>query len=161
MSKPATSEPERIAEQVSRAFEGEAWHGPSLSELLEGVTAAQAASRPAAGFHSIWELVLHIGAWERVVLRRLNGEAIPNLPPEKDWPPAGHGDAAWKDTLATLARGNRELRAVIARFDSARLNDPVPGKDYPFFVMLFGIAEHTLYHAGQIALLKKGRGTRG
>ena len=31
----------------------------------------------------------------------------------------------------------------------------VPGKRYDFYHMLHGIAQHELYHAGQIAILKK------
>src|ERR1035438_10207490 len=65
----------RIADQLRRAFEGEAWHGDSVFEILEGVTAAQAASRPIAGAHTIWELVLHIAAWDGAALRRLGGVA--------------------------------------------------------------------------------------
>ena len=53
-------ESERIADPLRRAWEGEAWHGPPLKEILAGVTAAQAAARPAAAAHSIWEIVHHI-----------------------------------------------------------------------------------------------------
>jgi hypothetical protein len=56
-------ETERIRDQLHRAFAGDAWHGPSVLEILENVTASQAATRPIAGAHSIWELVLHIKAW--------------------------------------------------------------------------------------------------
>ena len=58
------TETERIRDQLRRAFEGDAWHGPGVLELLENVTASQAAARPIAGAHSIWELVVHIQAWE-------------------------------------------------------------------------------------------------
>ena len=67
-------EVERIADQLKRAHEGGAWHGPSVNELLEGVTAEQAAARPFEGTHSVWELVSHIEAWERAILLRLGGE---------------------------------------------------------------------------------------
>ena len=52
----------KIRSQIRRAFEGQAWHGPSVKELLADVTAEQAAAHPVAGAHSIWELALHIGA---------------------------------------------------------------------------------------------------
>ena len=55
----------RIRDQLRRAFEGQAWHGPAVMELLDGVTAKQAATRPVVAVHTMWELVLHIGAWER------------------------------------------------------------------------------------------------
>ena len=60
------SEIERMLDQLKRAFEGEAWHGPSVKEAIAGVTAAQAHARPLANAHSIWELVQHIAVWEAV-----------------------------------------------------------------------------------------------
>ena len=61
------TEATRIADQLRRAFGGEAWHGDSVFEILDGVTAAQAAAHPIKNAHSIWELVLHIGAWDGAV----------------------------------------------------------------------------------------------
>ena len=69
-----SGEPKRLEEQLRRAHEGEAWHGPSLLEALAGVSAEQAAARPIAGAHSIWELVLHLGSDYSLVLRRLSGD---------------------------------------------------------------------------------------
>jgi len=74
------TEIERISDQFRRAFDGNAWHGPSVMALLEGVTAAQAAARPIPSAHSIWQLVSHIAAWERACLRRLNGDPAKSIP---------------------------------------------------------------------------------
>jgi len=41
----SVSEVDRIRDQFRRAFEGEAWHGPAVLALLEGVTAQQAAAQ--------------------------------------------------------------------------------------------------------------------
>ena len=65
------TEVQRIREQFQRAFNGEAWHGPSVLKILDGVTAQQAAAHPIPGAHSIWELTLHIAAWENACRRRL------------------------------------------------------------------------------------------
>lgn len=59
-----TRETERIADQLRRAWEGDAWHGPPLKKALDGLTARQAAAHPIAGAHSIWDLALHIAAWQ-------------------------------------------------------------------------------------------------
>jgi uncharacterized damage-inducible protein DinB len=76
MAKEDQSEAARIANQLGRAFDGAAWHGDSLFEILAEVTPAQAAARPIQGAHSIWELVLHIAAWDDAVLRRFAGVAV-------------------------------------------------------------------------------------
>lgn len=153
------TEIDRIADQFRRAYEGEAWHGPSLRELLDGVTAEQAARRPIPQAHTIWELVLHIAVWESVVRRRLTGEA-PDPPPEQDWPPVRDtSDAAWKKTLDDLDHGHQQLRQAIALLSDDRLSQKVLGKNYSIYGMLHGLIQHDLYHAGQIALLKKSLGS--
>jgi len=145
----------RIDDQLRRAFEGHAWHGPSLRELLADVTAEQATARPIPGAHSIWEIALHIAAWHEGVRRRVEGERV-ELSPEEDWPPvASTSEAAWQDALAVLERTHTELRRTVSRLADARLQEMVVGKDHSVYVMLHGLIQHNLYHAGQIALLKK------
>jgi uncharacterized damage-inducible protein DinB len=152
-------EAERIADQLRRAMQGEAWHGPSLKEILGGVTAAQAAARPVAAAHSIWELVHHITAWEGIVLRRLGGKVVKDVSTEVDWPPVREtSEAAWQRTLVALEADNRRLCDAIAQMPDERLRERVPGKESSFYGELHGVVQHDLYHAGQIALLKKATG---
>jgi uncharacterized damage-inducible protein DinB len=149
-------EAERIADQLRRAMQGEAWHGPSLREILAGVTAQQAAARPVAAAHSIWELVHHITAWERIVLRRMGGETVKDVSTEVNWPPVFEtSEAAWQRAMAALEESNRRLCDAIAQMPEERLRERVPGKQDSFYIELHGIVQHDLYHAGQIALLKK------
>jgi uncharacterized damage-inducible protein DinB len=152
------SEAARIADQLRRAFDGDAWHGDSVFEILEGVTAARAAARPIARAHTIWELVLHIAVWDGAVLRRMGGVAVTlsdaeNFPTVKD-----ASDAAWREALAQVRRVHEDLVKTVAALPDSRLDEVVPGKEgahYTFYYMLHGVAQHELYHAGQIALLKK------
>ena len=144
----------RIADELSRAFYGEAWHGDSLMEILGGVTAAQAAARPIKSAHSIWELVLHVSAWDGAVRKRMTGVAVA-LTGDANFPPVSDtSEAAWKKALEQVRRVHDELIAAVEKFPEARLADQVPGKEgahYNFAYMLHGLAQH----AGQIALLKK------
>jgi uncharacterized damage-inducible protein DinB len=152
------SETAHIADQLRRAFYGGAWHGDSLFEILTGVTAAQAAARPIKNAHSIWELVLHIGAWDSAVRRRMTGVAVALSDGENFPPVTDTSDAAWGRTLEEVRRVHDELTAAVTHFPEESLAKPVPGKHgahYNFAYMLDGLAQHELYHAGQIALLKK------
>ena len=150
------SEIRRIEDQLRRAFEGEAWHGPALLTLLRTLTAAQAAARPLPGAHSIWEIVRHISVWEDVVRRRLEGEEITDLPPEQDWPLVPEpGEAAWKETRGELEARHRALRQAILGLEESRLGETVRGKNHSVYVMLHGVVQHDLYHAGQVALLRR------
>jgi uncharacterized damage-inducible protein DinB len=151
------TEVERILDQLRRAYEGEAWHGPSVREALVGVTAQQAHTRPLAGAHTIWELVRHIAVWEDVGRRRLEGDraAIEISSPE-DWPPADDkSEAAWEQAKAALDRGHQALVEAVARVSESRLDEPILEGLSSVYVTLHGVIQHDLYHAGQVAILKK------
>ena len=155
----STSEVDRIRDQFQRAFDGEAWHGPTVLELLKGVSAQQAAAHPVPGAHSIWELTMHIEAWERACLRRLNGDPA-RLTDEEDWRPINDtSEAAWESTKQQLVATHRELLDAVSNTDESRLNEPIITTQSTTFssvyVTLHGVVQHDLYHAGQIAMLKK------
>src|SRR5262245_29077399 len=115
----------RIADQLRRAMEGGAWHGPAVLELLAGDTPEQAAARPIAGAHSIWELVLHLGGAYRLVLRRLRGDAS-QLAPDEDWPPVPEPTAEnWRAAVDSLRSLNEEARRAVTGFDPSRLSQPL------------------------------------
>lgn len=156
------SEVDRIRDQFRRAFNGEAWHGPAVLALLEGVTAEQAAAHPVPAAHSIWELTQHIRAWEGACLRRLNGDPA-QLPDKEDWEPLNDfSEASWEKTKQSLIDTHERLLERLATLDDSRLDQPIiDHPDIPFssvYVTLHGGVQHDLYHAGQIAILKKALG---
>jgi len=151
------SEATLIANQLRRAFAGAAWHGPALLELLADVDAKTAAARPLADVHSIWELVLHIAAWDQAASRRLNGEKCQPVGVENFPLTPKPTAAAWRKALAAAKRTHDALVKTVAELPDSRLRDRVPGKRYDFYHMLHGVVQHELYHAGQIAVLKKAQ----
>jgi uncharacterized damage-inducible protein DinB len=152
------SETARLADQIRRAFDGQAWHGDSVVEILQGIDAAMAAAHPIKNAHSIWELVLHIAAWDGAVLTRTGGKAV-QLRDEQNFPPVKDtSESAWRGAIEHAKRTHEDLVQAVAAFPDARLAEQVPGKSesyYNFFYLFSGIVQHELYHAGQIALLKK------
>jgi hypothetical protein len=144
-----------VADQLEQLHDGPAWHGPSLREALEGVDAALAARRPADAAHNIWELVGHIAVWEEVSARWLRGEAIEELTPGENFPAAGGGEAAWRALRERSDRANRALRNAIHDFPPSRLDEIVPGRDYTFATLIRGVPFHSVYHAGQIVVLRR------
>ncbi len=151
------SEATRIADQLRRAFDGSAWHGPALLELLADVDAATAAAKPLPNVHSIWELVLHIAMWDGAALCRLSGEKCQPTGPANFPPVSIPTSAAWRKAVAETKRTHDALVKTVAALPDSRLGDRVPGKRYDFYHMLHGIVQHELYHAGQIAILKKAQ----
>ena len=145
---------ELIADQIKLAFWGESWHGPSVREVLAGVSAEDAAAHPIAGAHSIWEIVLHMTGGYILVLRRVRGEGA-QLSPEEEWPPVPEPSSdAWHESQHTLDEVNQQLQRAVRAFPAERLSQEL-GSEYPAYIQFCGAPQHDLYHAGQIVVLKK------
>jgi uncharacterized damage-inducible protein DinB len=142
----------RLANQIERTVTGPMWHGPSLNDVLAGVSAADARKRPIAGAHTIWEIVLHVAVWAEVPRARLQGERMADLPPEEDWPQPGDD---WNAALARMREAYRALADDVRNLDDERLPSKVGNLEYTVGTLLHGVVEHGTYHAGQIALLKR------
>ena len=157
------SEIARIIDQLEREHEGDPWHGTPLLTLLEGITADQAARKPIAAGHSIWEIVLHVTGWKIEVARRVDG-APAGEPPDGDWPDVGEPTPArWTAAVQRLTEAQRTLLDAIRRLPEARLFEPTNdprnrplGTGVSYYVLLHGIVQHDVYHSGQIAALKYG-----
>ena len=151
------SEVARIGSQLKRAAEGGAWHGPALLELLADVSAERAAARPIPGAHSIWEIVLHVSAWQNFAAGAVEGGSMPvDLADEANWPPVTEAsEGAWRAAVAEAGEVNRRLRQALRSLKEEDLERRVPGREYDFYFLLHGVVQHGLYHAGQVALLKK------
>jgi DinB superfamily len=148
---------QRIADQLFRAFNGDAWHGPSLREILDGIEAEQAAAHPLPSAHSIWELMLHIDLWAHIGYAATIGIPMPKLyGTEKDWTtPFTGSEDEWSAAKVHLFDTAEHLADAVQGFSDERLTEIVPGRDYDFYYLFHGVVQHSLYHAGQIAMLKR------
>lgn len=145
-----------IADQLHRAFYGTAWHGPAVVELVTQVNAPTAVARPIADVHSIWELLLHIEVWDRAAIVRLGGEKCqPTGTDNFPLSPSKPTEAAWQRAIANAKRTHDMLVKKVAALSEEKLRARCPGKRYDLYHLLHGVAQHELYHAGQIAILKK------
>lgn len=155
------SETARMAELLLRVFEGDPWHGSNVTTLLEGLGAGEAARRPADGAHSIWEIVLHMTGWAHEVRHRLAGRPAQE-PDGGDWPAVGEpSEPAWLAARRGLTEAHRALAASMRALPDASLETPVTdfrdaanGTGLSRYLTLHGLIHHTVYHAGQIGLLR-------
>jgi uncharacterized damage-inducible protein DinB len=150
------SEVKRIAGQLHASLHGPAWHGPSLLEILEDVTADEARRHPIAAAHSIAEIVPHIAAWMHAAERRVAGHPV-ELEGDADWPPVT-ASFDWPAALQQLREAAETLGARIRTLSDADLTTMRvrgSGQEYSAYVLLHGVVQHNLYHAGQLAMLKK------
>lgn len=155
------TEIDRIIDQLQREHDGDPWHGSPLLEILQGVTAGQAAAKPLQGAHSIWELVLHMTAWKGEVRKRLSG-APSGEPEEGDWPAVGVPTVdRWNEARERLQKAHDALLAAVRQLPESRLfeatNDsrnPPLGTGVSYYVLLHGLVQHDVYHSGQIGMLR-------
>jgi uncharacterized damage-inducible protein DinB len=154
------SETARLVQELEREHAGDPWHGSSVTDILKGVSAAEAASRVLPGVHTIWEIVLHMTAWKNEASQRLAG-APAGDPQEGDWPETGAPTPErWYDTLQRLDAAHIALVAAVRDLPESRLLEPVndlrdraAGTGQSLYVLLHGSVQHDAYHAGQIAML--------
>jgi uncharacterized damage-inducible protein DinB len=134
---------------------------------------AELAARTVAGYpHSIWQIVEHMNYWMDYDLAEVAGENRPY--PDKaieSWPthpsPAtesGATDEQWQattrrftDLLARVARLAESDGAGLAR--KVQMLGPAQSRrESTVHAVLWQIAAHNSYHAGQIALLRRQSG---
>ncbi|MEO8192728.1 MAG: DinB family protein [Gemmatimonadales bacterium] len=146
---------ELLADDLRRAVRGEAWHGPSLHEIVAHVHSEEAIQRPIPSAHNIWELMLHIKSWSNIALRRIKG-GQPAPYEGEDWPDTGHpSEELWDEARKALTESFERLSKVVAGMSDAELLAKAPQSDRTVAGMVSGVAQHAAYHGGQISLLKK------
>jgi hypothetical protein len=133
--------------------------GPSPVGCLRGVSCKQAAWKPPAARHGIWELVLHIAYWKYALRRNLEDlprGGFPRSP--SNWPriPERPDERSWKRDRALLRAEHERLIDAVGAFDPRRLDDTAPGSGaYRFIDHFHGIVMHDVHHVAQIQLLKR------
>lgn len=150
------ADPKQLAAEVRRTVDGPMWHGPSISEALQGLTYVAANSRPIAGAHSIWELALHIASWADIARTRLGPTVMRDPVRSKDWPPVpAPSAAAWRQAVEQIGSAYDALATQVEWLSTDDMGRIVPGRDYTVETMIRGVIEHGTYHGGQIAILRK------
>jgi len=149
---------ERLADLFRAAHDGTTWHGQSLTEVLQNVSAETAATKPIPDYHSIWGYMLHIVNWRVFAIRNLKEETpfIIELNTDLDWSPiTDFSKEAWESELEKFQQSAVELEEGIRAMDENQLFEKVPGSKHNWYVTLHGVIQHDIYHSGQIMLLKK------
>jgi hypothetical protein len=156
-------EVEQLLAILDQAYNRPSWHGTNLRGSLRRVSPRQAAWRPAARRHNIWENVVHAAYWKYAASRRFVDQRRGSFDYKgSNWfrTPAETSGRAWKADVALLDRMHAVLRDAVAHLSTAELYDTPRGKKVSNFALLSGVAAHDLYHAGQIQLLKRLCGVR-
>jgi uncharacterized damage-inducible protein DinB len=136
-----------------------------LLATLQGLNAKQAATRVLPKAHCVWELVLHLTTWIATVQQRIQQNTLIEVSDAANWPPipSGADEAVWQQALTDLRQAHTRLINTVTQLTNTDLDrqlggasDREQGGGVSYYVILHGLVQHNLYHAGQIALLRKG-----
>jgi uncharacterized damage-inducible protein DinB len=151
-----------LSQKLLVVWNGDPWYGKSSSAILKDVTAAEALAHPLPGAQSIWETVLHMTAWTEETASRMSG-AESKEPARGDWPPVkGSTQDEWIAAQTELLTARKALLELIEKSHEESMYLQVPkkgetghGSGASRADTVNGLADHDVYHLGQIALLKK------
>ena len=143
---------------LNEIYFGPAWHGPSVKDALDGVTAHAAVQKLHPSRNSIWELVLHLAHGRHLLIERVNNAPSPAFPRAIRtpwWPSLNYetNDAAWQNDLQLLDEYHAKLIDAVTAATPAQLARVPSRGDQSIEQQLIGLAVHDGYHAGQIRQL--------
>lgn len=143
-----------LARWTEEAFQGDThWFG-ALWALVEGLTADQAAWRPAPDRHCVWEIVRHVTFWRRYALENVLGHSKPDIR-SGSWRQLGEADdASWQADLERLRTVQEELVSWLRSQSAEALLAPNPRSEYGLFWYMLGLLNHDSYHVGQVAYVR-------
>ncbi|WP_324719262.1 DinB family protein [Salinimicrobium sp. HB62] len=148
-------ETQRLKQEFSQLYDGDPWIDENLKQTLKGISAEKARKKIAEGRNSIWQIVVHIIEWRRMILKRLNGNII--SVPEDNFirETLDTSEEAWKKTLQELEQSQQEWLEFFDNLKDEDLEKTYPGNDQRYYYLIQGIIQHDAYHLGQIVLLSK------
>lgn len=147
-----------LTQMIADNFAGPAWHGPALRATVRRIDAPIATWRPDPHRHNIAEHVAHCAYWKYATRRRLTCDKRGSFPLKgSNWFPFSTplATADWRALLRLLDHEHEQLLAALASLTDATLARVTPGAKYTTGRVLFGIASHDTYHAGQVQFLKR------
>jgi hypothetical protein len=139
-----------LAVAFEYAYRHDDWVTP-IDEALDRVTPEQALWRTTPASKSIWEIVLHVAAWNENIVQRIESGA-PVRPSEGAWPtlPSVTDEAAWAAAQARLRDSLDSIRQILETTPMSAIRESP-----------FGVADllcrfvHIGYHIGQITKLRE------
>jgi uncharacterized damage-inducible protein DinB len=148
-----------ITAQMAKHFRdvhvGGNWTSSNLKDNLADVD-WQMATTPVHGFNTIAILVYHTHYFVHAVLQVLQGGPLDAKDIYSFSHPTIQCEADWQNLLNRVWADAESFASLVEQLPEATLwQDFTDGKYGNYYRNIHGIIEHTHYHLGQIALIKK------
>lgn len=143
-----------VAAHYDSIFRGPNGDYPPLLETLDGLTAGQAAWKPAPDRNSIWQIVEHLivaNKWGADMFEKGAAEAV------YAWSEPDVSEENWRRVLEELNHSQERLRDAMEKYlsDDSLLVFPVPNLNQTLLELVLSTAcAHQAYHLGQIGYIR-------
>ena len=147
-----------IIKSLETTLSGQPWFGRSVYAIVEEVDESKANIKPNENAHSLTELLWHLNTWTEFALGALENRSVDEMKTveAKDWREIDTEVHTWKKGMEELKAMNQKIIDLLKKKnDDSYLNEIVPARKYNLRILLKGHVQHTIYHLGQIAYVKK------
>jgi uncharacterized damage-inducible protein DinB len=147
-----------LLDQLATCYDRNGWF-VAVKNAVEGVTAEQAAWKPAGAQHSIWELISHINHDNNTYLQRFQGIEYNSPAANNDETFISVNDS-WAAELERFETIMTRWRELLKDAVDAKLDELAPPKNKASWAtVIANMNTHNAYHGGQILLLRKLQGS--
>ena len=148
-----------LMQQIAKHFRdvhfGGNWTVSNLKDNLADVTWEQAVTK-VDNFNTIAVLVYHTGYFVNAMIMVLEGKPLDAHDKYSFTHPPIQSQQDWEKLLEQTWNNAEKAARLIERLPEEKLNEDFADKKYgTYYRNIAGIIEHTHYHLGQIALIKK------
>ncbi|NLU92062.1 DinB family protein [Chitinophaga sp. Ak27] len=145
----------QIAKHFRDVHLGGNWTSVNLKDTLTGISWQQATTQ-IDDLNTIAVLVFHINYYVGVITRVLQGGPLEGNDKLSFNVPLISSEEAWQTLVNKSITEAEEMTVLIEKLDDTTLQENFTDPKYgTYFRNLLGVTEHTHYHLGQIAILKK------
>jgi uncharacterized damage-inducible protein DinB len=147
-----------IIKTFESTLTGQPWFGRSVYALIADIDESKIHTRPNTESHSLIELLWHMNTWAEFTLGALENRTVEDLKDieANDWRQINPEIHTWKKGIEQLkAMHENIIKILTKKTDDNFLKAIVPNREYNFRFLLNGLIQHNIYHAGQMAYLKK------
>jgi uncharacterized damage-inducible protein DinB len=136
-----------IAQRLDTIYKGEPWFGESLQTKLKNLSEENAFKQPVNNKHSIAEILSHMEYWHKRFALEVQGKTPPEFSETENWPEVSTlKKRGWKKLQASFDETHNELVRSLKKANGKLSEELITN--------LNGMADHDVYHLGQIGLVK-------
>ncbi len=147
--------PEQIADHFKGVYFGGNWTCANLKDQLQDVDLKMATAQ-IEDLNTIATLVYHIHYFVLAQTQVLSGEPLNAKDSESFEHPKFSSEADWQDWKKSIFKEAENFIQLIKKLPEEKLQAFFEEEKYgSYYRNLQGLIEHTHYHLGQIALIKK------